>query len=379
MSTIGDDPTVPFQRDGEQRTAAALPSRDRATLLITPALRPGPARASGRRLRGLRRLPWPMLAGGAALLPRTARAEVPTPFLPASPQAAAIADLFWLIIGIATVIFIGVMAVLLYASFAYRERPGRQPAQFAGNLPLEITWTGLPTLLLLIIFILTIRTMSRTSPPAGDPLEITVVAHQWWWEIRYPEGFSTANEIHVPVGEPVLIHLESADVIHSFWVPQLAGKTDANPGHHRLVWFTPTRVGTFAGQCAEFCGVQHTWMLIRVVVETPTAYQAWVRHERGPAATPTGLALRGKQVFDQQACGSCHTIAGTAANGVAGPDLTHVASRATIGGGVLPNTPEMMRRWLTDPQAVKPGALMPNFKLTPDEVQALAAYMESLH
>ncbi len=320
--------------------------------------------------------------GGLAvgLLPRAAFAAARSPFSPSSPQAREIASLFWILIIVAGVIFVGVEGVLLYTAFAHRERPGRAPSQFTGNTRVEIAWTVGPAILLAVIFYLTVRTMGQVSAVAGDPLEIRVIAHQWWWEVRYPaEGVVTANEIHVPVGEPVLIHLESADVIHSFWVPQLAGKTDANPGHVNDLTFTASEPGVYLGQCAEFCGVEHTWMLIRVVAEPPAQFQDWVASQRRPAGTPSGLAAEGARVFQTQTCGSCHTIAGTAANGVAGPDLTHVASRATIGGGVLPNTPEAMRRWLADPQAVKPGALMPNFKLTPDEVQALAAYMESLH
>lgn len=320
------------------------------------------------------------LALAIALVPRVAMADPRSPFSPESPQAAEIAGLFWFLIIIAGLIFVGVEGAILYSAFAHRERPGRVAAQFSGNTKVEIIWTAIPALLLVVVFYLTVRTMHDVSAPGGDPLEITVVGHQWWWEFDYPrEGIVTANELHVPVGQPILLRITSADVIHSFWVPQLAGKLDANPGQRHSLYFTVSRPGTYLGQCAEFCGIEHTWMAIRVVAETPAQYEAWVNAERQPARTPTSeLARQGEQIFREQTCGSCHTIAGTAAKGVAGPSLTHVASRATIGGGVLPNTTANMERWLQDPQAVKPGALMPDFNLSPDQVKALAAYMESL-
>lgn len=320
-----------------------------------------------------------------AWFPRVALAETRSPLSPASPQATAIGDLFWIIVVVAALIFVGVEGAIVYATFAYRERPGRTAAQFSGNLPVEVAWTAVPALILVVVFYLTIRTMAdiavpTTADPPGDPTEITAVGHQWWWEYDYAhEKLTVANELHVPVGVPVILHLKSADVIHSFWIPEMNGKLDMIPGHDRTMWFTPSRTGTFLGQCAEFCGIEHAWMQIRLVVENPTDYAAWVRdQQRAAAAAPVGLAAQGERIFFQQSCPSCHAIAGTAANGNAGPNLTHVGSRATIGAGVLQNTPQNMERWLANPQTVKPGNLMPSSKLTADEVRALTAYMESL-
>lgn len=321
----------------------------------------------------------PLLALVAALFPRVALADIRSPFDPASPQGDAIANLFWFVIVIAAVIFVGVEGAIIYSSVAHRDRPGRVPSQFSGSRRVEIAWTIAPALLLVIVFVLTVRTMNQVSEPGSQPLRVDVLAHQWWWEFRYPdENLVTANELHVPVGRTVELRLESTDVIHSFWVPELAGKVDANPGHPYTLVFTAQKPGTYLGQCSEFCGVGHAWMLIRVIAQTPSDYEAWVQAEKRPAAPPTGLASEGQRIFMQQPCQNCHTIAGTAASGTAGPDLTHVGSRQTIGAGVLANTPANMERWLQNPLAVKPGALMPNFNLTPDELRALAAYMESL-
>ncbi len=331
-----------------------------------------------------RRIAGFLVALELGLQPRIVLAEVRSPFSPASPQATAIANLFWLIVAIAGIIFVGVGGAIIYATFAFRQRPGRTAAQFTGNLPIEVAWTTVPLALLIVIFYLTVRTMVDLQVPtfgssSGDPVEITVAGHQWWWQFTYPaERITTANEFHVPVGEPVILHLKSDNVIHSFWIPEMNGKLDLIPGHDRTLWFTPAQTGVFLGQCAEFCGIQHAWMQIRLVVQTPAEYAAWVREQQRAAVAPTGLAAQGQQIFMQQTCPSCHTIAGTTANGIAGPDLTHVASRATLGAGVLLNTPQNMERWLRNPQDVKPGNLMPNSKLTEEQVRALTAYMESL-
>jgi cytochrome c oxidase subunit 2 len=325
------------------------------------------------------RLGWLLASAGLALLPRITFADSSSPFTPASPNAAAVTNLFWIIIVIAALIFVGVEGVLFYSIVAYRQRPEQQASQFAGNPRLEIVWTAIPALILAVVLFLTIRTMDDTRPPGGDPLEVRAIAHQWWWEFDYPsEGISTANELHVPVGETVIVQVQTTDVIHSFWVPSLAPKQDAIPGRTQIVWFQAQVPSTFFGKCAEFCGIEHTWMNLRVYAQPPADYQAWVKAQQQPAAAPTGLAAQGQQIYFSQTCGSCHAIAGTASNGQIGPNLTHVASRWTIGAGVLDNTPDNMDRWLENPQAVKPGTQMPNYRFTPDEVRALTAYMESL-
>ena len=321
----------------------------------------------------------PALSLALALLPQGALADTRSPFNPATPQGSAIESLFWFVVIIAAIIFVGVEGTILYSSFAHRDRPGRTPAQFSGNRRLEVAWTIAPALLLVLVLYLTVRTMNQISDPGGQPLHIDVMAHQWWWEFDYPgEKVVTANELHVPVGQSVALRIESADVIHSFWVPELAGKVDANPGHPYTLVFTAEKPGTYLGQCSEFCGTGHAWMLIRVIAQPRAQFDAWIKAEQQPASVQTGLALQGQHIFMQQPCQNCHTIDGTPAHGTAGPNLTHVGSRETIGAGVLTNTPENMERWLENPQGVKPGSLMPNFNLSPAEVKALAAYMESL-
>jgi cytochrome c oxidase subunit 2 len=301
-------------------------------------------------------------------------------FTPFSPNAVAINNLFLFIIVIAGIIFVGVEGALIYSVFNHRQRPDQSAAQFTGNLRLEIIWTAIPALILVVVFYLTLRTIKEIQPPSGDPLEIQVVGHQWWWEINYPnEGVSTANELHVPVGETVIVHVRTADVIHSFWPPSLTAKQDLVPGRtDQTIWFQPTAAGVFRGACAEFCGVEHTWMQFRIYVDSPADYQAWVKTAQQLPPAPTGLALRGQQIYQAQSCGQCHAIAGSGSNAVVGPNLTHVASRWSIGAGVLDNTPENMQRWLANPQEFKPGAVMPNYRLSPDQLQALTAYMETL-
>ncbi|HEY8885459.1 MAG TPA: cytochrome c oxidase subunit II [Chloroflexota bacterium] len=308
-----------------------------------------------------------------------ASADSSSPLTPASAVATATANLFWVIVAIAGIIFVGVEGVLFYALFAYRQRPGREAAQFHGSTWLEITWTAIPALILLVVFVLTVKTVVANQLPAGDPLEIRAVAHQWWWEFDYPaEGITTANELHVPVGERVVVKLSSVDVIHSFWIPSLVPKLDAVPGQDRTLWFDANQAGDYAGRCAEFCGVEHTWMLFRVVAQSPDEYAAWIKAQQQPAPAPTGLALQGQQLYQAQTCASCHAIAGSSSNGIVGPSLTHVASRWSIGAGVLDNTPDNLSRWLADPQAFKSGSAMPNYHFGPDDVKALTAYLETL-
>lgn len=320
--------------------------------------------------RRLRR--FALIGAALGLAPALAFAAPSSPFNPASTQAAAIATLLWFLLILAGVIFVGVEIALFYAIFRFREQPGQAPATFHGNVRVEVVWTALPVLLLALIFVLTVRTMGETGAPPGDPLEVTVVGHQWWWEFDYPqERITTAGDLHVPVGETVVLHVHSVDVIHSFWAPQLAGKQDANPGFSNTITFTATKPGVYDAVCSELCGVQHAWMRAEVVVDTPADYQAWIRAQQTPVPPPTGLAAQGAQLYQAQACDSCH-------GKDAGPDLSHLMLRHIIGGGVLTNTPENLQRWLADPQAVKPGTKMPNYHFTPSQLQALTAYLETL-
>lgn len=308
-------------------------------------------------------------------------AQAPSILSPISPKGRAEAELFWFILLITAGVFVLVETLLLYAVFRFRARdPQAVPPQIHGNNTLEISWTTATALGLAVIFAMTWRTMTATSTPPADALPVKVIGHQWWWEFQYPTlGVTTANELVIPVGRPVRAIVTSADVIHSFWVPQLGGKMDAIPGRENVLWLQADVEGTYYGQCAELCGISHANMRVRVRVVSEAEFQRWVEAQQAPAAQPVEpLAQQGYQVFMSKACVGCHTIAGTPAQGKVGPDLTHVGSRTTIAAGLLENTPENLARWLEDPPAVKPGSLMPRLGLTPEEIQALVAYLSSL-
>lgn len=306
-----------------------------------------------------------------------------SPFDPASPQAAAISELFVVALVLLGVILVLVTGLVLYASFRYAARPGEgEPEQVHGNRKLEIAWTVGPALLLAVLFGLSVSTMRRADPsidPRRRP-DLVVIAHRWWWELRYPQaGFTTSNEVHLPAGRRSLVRVESADVIHSFWVPQLGRKVDAIPGHPNHLWLEPTKRGTYLGSCSEYCGAQHAWMRLRVVVESPSDYARWTRQQQQTPSTPESKeAAAGAELFRTRTCVSCHSIAGTDARARIGPDLTHVASRETLGAGVVENTPERLAEWLRDPRAIKPGVEMPNLKLDDAQIRQLVAYLEGL-
>ena len=309
----------------------------------------------------------------------------------ATPQGRAIADLFVAALALSALILALVYGLLAYALRRYRGRPGDpEPPQVEGNRRLELIWTATPLLLLVVVFVLTVQTMRAvdTPPDAPGTLRVQAIGHQWWWEFRYPDlGVVTANELHAPVGVPLRVELEAADVIHSFWVPALGWKRDAIPGKTNVMALRVDEAGVYDGACAEFCGVQHAWMRIRLVAEPAEQFGAWVRGQQQPAAAPpadtpgpgkVSLVARGQQVFLQLTCVNCHTVRGTPAAGRVGPDLTHVGSRATLGGGVVDNTPDTMARWIRDARTLKPGVLMPPFALSDDDLSALAAYLRGL-
>lgn len=303
-------------------------------------------------------------------------------FSPVSELSSQIGDLFSFIIWIAIGVFVIVETALVLIIIRYRGRAGQpRPPQVHGNTRLEIAWTLTPAIILAVITVPTVATIFRTySGAPANALQIQVVGHQWWWEVKYPnETIVTANEIHVPVGRPVSFHLTSADVIHSFWVPRLAGKRDVIPGRTNELWFTPSQTGTYDGQCAEFCGAQHANMRLRMMVDPPDTYQAWVQSQGAPPAQPAAgsPAAQGLAIYSGGACVGCHTVQGISA-GVVGPNLTHFGSRTTVGAAVLDNTPANLRLWTKNPGEVKPGALMPA-NLVPDQnLDALVAYLESL-
>ena len=277
----------------------------------------------------------------------------------------------------------GLVAFLTtYYSIKYRDKyDGQEPPQTSSNLKLEGLMIAGPTLLVVVFFFLTINTTRAILPPAGDTTPAVIVTgHQWWWQATYPgTTVETANEIHLPVGRRLLIKGTAADVIHDWWVPSFGEKMDVIPGRYNHVWVTIKEPGVYEGACNEFCGQQHAWMRIRVVAHTPADYARWLAANARPATPPTeALAGQGAALFAHYACADCHQIKGTLAAGHQGPDLTHFGSRTTMLAGLLPNTDPNLTHWLTDPQAVKPGAHMPRFIFGADTIRALTAYLRQL-
>ncbi len=313
---------------------------------------------------------------------------------PASGFSSELHDLFGTIFWWAVFVFVVVETLLVYTVIRFRSRPGSEgePKAVHGHTALEIAWTLAPAVILVFIAVPTIRTIFRVEgTPEAGALEVEVIGHQWWWEYRYPElGIVTANELHLPVGRPVSLSMTSADVIHSFWAPRLGGKRDVIQGRTTRLALTPDSVGMFMGQCAEYCGSSHANMRLRVYVDTEEDFDAWVAQQLTPPPpldSLEGLIRRGAEIFSSirepanHSCMVCHKVEGLTF-GAIGPELTHVASRETIAGGILPNTAEGLRRWLTDPPGEKPGELlgrsMPKIDLSEEEINALIAYLQSL-
>src|SRR6266849_6502410 len=314
--------------------------------------------------------------------------QTPSIFAPASTPAFAIRELSFLVLAIVTVIFVIVAGLTVYAIIRYRRRPGddaREPPQVYGSTQIELAWTVVPFLIVIVLFLTTARYIFAIErhPAPPDALEITVVGNQWWWEIRYPGlGIVTANEIHVPVNDatrptPTFITIQSVDVAHSFWVPQLAGKMDAIPNKTNRIWIEPGRVVTYVGQCVAYCGLQHALMLLVVVVHPKDEFRAWVASQQ-TAPAEHEATRPGRELFSSLACINCHSVRGTPGNGVFGPDLTHLMSRSTLGAGAVRNTPENLRAWVKDPSAFKTGALMPAMKLDDAQLDQLVGYLATL-
>ena len=306
------------------------------------------------------------------------------------PQAAKVERLWWFALTIASIVFLLTVASLWWAARRARRRELRgemlDESYAEPRMTRGVTWATAATLVILLLFLGADLLVGRTlSPiPRKQPLTIEINGHQWWWEVAYADTsahgrFTTANEIHIPVGEPVLFLLEADDVIHSFWVPNLAGKKDLIPGYTQSVWFQADTAGLYRGQCAEFCGLQHAKMALQVVAEPRTKYEEWATKQQKPAENATDpVSSRGREVFLTGTCAMCHAIEGTSAGSHAGPDLTHLASRRTIAAGTLPNTRGALAGWIVDPQRIKPGALMPPNQLKPQDLDALLTYLQSL-
>ncbi|MCP4192443.1 MAG: cytochrome c oxidase subunit II [Planctomycetaceae bacterium] len=305
-------------------------------------------------------------------------------FDPASPQAQAINDLFVQVLLISAGIFMIVAGLICIAIWRFRTNKSL-PEQDFGSERKEIAWLVGPVIIVLWIaaisakLILTLNAVPKAHPTAEGAADLIVTGHQWWWEVQYPgTNIVGANEVHIPINKKLRVKLQSADVIHCFWVPRLARKMDAIPGRENYIWLEADEEGTYQGRCAEFCGHQHAWMNFKVYAHTAERYQKWQQgHEITPPAPTKTPALAGKNLFLTLTCNKCHTIAGTPAHAMIGPDLTHLASRKELGGGVLKNSPENLRAWLKDPQTHKPGCKMPNFKLTDEHLDQLVAYLET--
>ncbi|RIK57506.1 MAG: cytochrome c oxidase subunit II [Chloroflexi bacterium] len=324
------------------------------------------------------------LAGAALLLGILAGCSTaPSALEPQGPAAAEIAGLSRLLFVMGGAVYLAVMGFLGVALLRRSRRQGAYDEQErrTGNRILTAGVT-LTVVILLVVFGFTVSTQVALSLPAkaGD-LTIRVIGRQWWWEVQYPtQQITTANEIHIPVGRPVKIELLSEDVIHSFWVPELHGKLDMIPGETNVFWIEADHAGDYWGLCAEFCGMQHAKMQFLVVAVPPEEYDAWVARQQQPARPPADdLAARGQEVFLGGSCIYCHTISGTDATGRLGPDLTHLASRRTLGAGALPNNRGNLGGWVVDSQHIKPGNLMPATAISGDDLQALLAYLEGLH
>jgi cytochrome c oxidase subunit 2 len=314
-------------------------------------------------------------------------------FSPASTPADSIFGLSLFVLTVTAGIFLTVFSLLVYSAVKFRKRAnddGREPPQIYGSNQLELAWTVIPVLIVVVLFLTTARIIHAIQDarrPQGA-IEVTVVGHQFWWEYRYPQyGFTTANELHVPVSDPrqptpTFLTLLSADTDHSFWVPRLAGKTDLIPNHPNTMWIDPRETGIYLGQCAQYCGTQHAKMLLRVYVEPRADFDRWVQAQRQPvpANAPIDASVaEGRRVFETTACINCHEVAGTVANGRFGPDLTHLMSRETIASGAALNTPENLRLWIENPDAIKPGSLMPAMNLSRQEFDSVTAYLLTLH
>jgi cytochrome c oxidase subunit 2 len=309
-------------------------------------------------------------------------------FAPESTPAHSIMRLSMLVLAITGAIFLVVFSLIIYAVARFRRRPeddGKEPAQIYGSNPVEMAWTVVPIIIVVVLTLTTARIIHeiQDAPKPPEAVDVQVIGHQFWWEIRYPKyGIVTANEMHVPVSlkehpTPTFLDLRSADVVHSFWVPRLAGKTELVPNKVNTMWIDPERTGLYLGQCAKYCGTQHSWMLLRVYVDTPETFDHWLEQQKA-LATSTPTAAAGRRIFERNACINCHAINGTVGTGRFGPDLTHLMSRNTLGSGVVKNTPENLRAWIKAPDQFKPGVLMPAMNLNDPEIDQLVAYLVTL-
>jgi cytochrome c oxidase subunit 2 len=326
----------------------------------------------------------------AAQTPSTLGGNSTSIFSPAGTPAHSIFSLSMLVLSITGAIFLVVAGLLLYVVVRFRHRAtdtnaAQEPPQIYGSTQIELSWTVIPILIVVMLFLATARVIISTQDAAkpAAAVDVTVIGHQFWWEYRYPKlGIVTANELHIPVSDPrhptpTYLSMSSADTDHSFWVPRLAGKTDLIPNRVNTMWIDPEAAGLYLGQCAQYCGTQHAKMLLRVYADTPAEFAAWVAHQQQPAVNDPAVEA-GRKVFQHTACISCHTVSGTVATGTFGPDLTHVAGRDTIASGSVPMNAANLRAFIDNPANFKPGALMPPMHLNQHDLDAVTAYLMTL-
>jgi cytochrome c oxidase subunit 2 len=305
---------------------------------------------------------------------------------PAGPGADLIAEHWWIMLAAASAVFLLVLGVL-FRALTHRGRRTEPGTIVDDRAPIRWILAGgvwLPAVVLVPLVVFTLQTLGQLAPPKGKVLDVVITGWQWWWDVQYPgedpqHRVRTANEVHIPVGQPVRIRLRSGDVIHSFWAPALQGKMDLVPGRVNTTWIQADSAGVFRGECAEYCGLQHTRMQFRVIARPRAEFAAWLEEQREPA-TPASdsMSRAGQSVFMSSGCASCHMVRGTPARGLTGPDLTHFASRTTIAAGTLPNSRGHLAGWIGNPQAIKPGNLMPLIPLRPKEMQSILAYLGTL-
>ncbi|MGE5073080.1 MAG: cytochrome c oxidase subunit II [Anaerolineae bacterium] len=332
----------------------------------------------------------PLLLTGACASVAISPPNPPSTLDPRGPAAAHIASLWWLMFVLGTVVWL-LVVVLLFAGILRRRRATQESAAESGGHDTGRNWPlfaiAMSVLILGVVFGYNVYALRAVeNPPGKPPLKLLVTGRRWWWEVRYPSGMETANEIHIPVGVPVQIELRAYDVIHSFWVPQLHGKMDAIPTRINYLTIQADQPGVYRGECAEFCGLQHAHMGFMVIAQSKADYDAWLNGQNQPAPKPADAVVqKGQQVFLSQGCAFCHTIRGVDDSALVrtnvrlGPDLTHLASRVTIAGASLSNTRGNLQGWVVDPQHVKPGALMPENYIDAADLQALITYLETLH
>ncbi|MFF4777190.1 cytochrome c oxidase subunit II [Microtetraspora fusca] len=330
-----------------------------------------------------RRLGHVCRAAGAPallLLLSSCGGAAPSTLSPAGVGARRVAGLWWLLFGISVVVAV-LVALLLAWVMARRTRAGVHARTGSGRAFVVTMGVVLPAIVLAFVYAVGLRDLRDLAVPR-DPhaLVIEVVGHQWWWEVRYPaSGFVTANEIHVPTGSTVRLRLSTADVNHSFWVPQLAVKTDLIAGRVNEMWLRAEHDGVYRGQCAEYCGLQHGHMAVHVIAQPAAEFASWLAGQARPAAVPAGGApARGLRVLEASSCAACHTVRGTRADGKVGPDLTHVGGRRFLAAGAIPNTPGYLGGWISDSQSIKPGNAMPPQPLAPEDLRSLIAYLGTL-